>query len=142
MISLNNLTVYQQWCIGQAPWTSPLVVHLSLQLRKKKEEKNHNYIYLLLLAPTRDAAQKMLQICKKFTNQNYIQLRTNEDPKKSKSKTLCCVAARSCTSQASTTPAVWPTSAMGGESQAPGPCPPTGGPAEAGLQRETSAVHR
>ena len=35
---------------------------------------------LLLLAPTRDAAQKMLEICEAFTSQNNIQFSTNEDP--------------------------------------------------------------
>ena len=46
---------------------------------------------LLLLAPTRDAAQKMLEICEAFTIQNNIQFSTNEDPSKSKSKALYVV---------------------------------------------------
>ena len=49
---------------------------------------------LLLLAPTRDAAQKMLKICEQFTAENNIQFSTNEDPKKSKSKGLYVVGPR------------------------------------------------
>ena len=49
---------------------------------------------LLLLAPTRDAAQKMLKICEQFTAKNNIQFSTNEDPKKSKSKGLYVVGPR------------------------------------------------
>ena len=46
---------------------------------------------LLLLAPTRDAAQKMLEICEAFRSQNNIQFSTNKDPSKSKSKALYVV---------------------------------------------------
>ena len=46
---------------------------------------------LLLLAPTRDSAQKMLKICEDFTNQNNIRFSTHEDPAKSKSKALYVV---------------------------------------------------
>ena len=46
---------------------------------------------LLLLAPTRDAAQKMLQICEAFTNDNNIKFSTHEEPAKSKSKALFVV---------------------------------------------------
>ena len=49
---------------------------------------------LLLLAPTRDAAQKMLEICKSFKAENNIQLSTNEDPVQSKSKVLYVVGPR------------------------------------------------
>ena len=49
---------------------------------------------LLLLAPTRDAAQKMLKICEQFTAENNIQFSTSEDPKKSKSKGLYVVGPR------------------------------------------------
>jgi hypothetical protein len=49
---------------------------------------------LLLLAPTRDAAQKMLEICEAFTNTNNIQFSTNLDPQKSKSKVLYVVGPR------------------------------------------------
>ena len=46
---------------------------------------------LLLLAPTRDAAQKMLEIGEAFTSQNNIKFSTDEDPSKSKSKALYVV---------------------------------------------------
>ena len=49
---------------------------------------------LLLLAPTRDSAQKMLEICESFTAENNIQFSTNEDPVKSKSKVLYVVGPR------------------------------------------------
>ena len=49
---------------------------------------------LLLLAPSREAAQKMLKICERFTAENNIQFSTNEDPKKSKSKALYVVGPR------------------------------------------------
>ena len=45
----------------------------------------------LLLAPTRDAAQKMLQICEAFTNEKNIKFNTREEPAKSKSKALFVV---------------------------------------------------
>ena len=49
---------------------------------------------LLLLAPNRNAAQKMLEICENFTVENNIQFSTNEDPVKSKSKVLYVVGPR------------------------------------------------
>ena len=49
---------------------------------------------LLLLAPTRDAAQKMLEICEDFTDKNNIQFSTNVDPGKSKSKALYVLGPR------------------------------------------------
>ena len=49
---------------------------------------------LLLLAPCREAAQKMLEICQRFTEENNIQFSTNNDPKKSKSKALYVVGPR------------------------------------------------
>ena len=49
---------------------------------------------LLLLAPCREAAQKMLEICQGFTEENNIQFSTNDDPKKSKSKALYVVGPR------------------------------------------------
>ena len=49
---------------------------------------------LLLLAPSREAAQRMLQICETFTKASNIQFSTNSDPKKSKSKALYVVGPR------------------------------------------------
>ena len=49
---------------------------------------------LLLLAPTREAAQRMLQICEAFTKTSNIMFSTNVDPKKSKSKALYVVGPR------------------------------------------------
>ena len=49
---------------------------------------------LLLLAPSRDAAQRMLRTCENFTNASNIKFSTNEDPKKSKSKALYVVGPR------------------------------------------------
>ena len=46
---------------------------------------------LLLLAPTRDAVQNMLEICEAFTSQNNIKFITEEDPSKSKIKALYVV---------------------------------------------------
>ena len=42
---------------------------------------------LLLLAPSRDAAQRMLSICETFTNNN-IKFSTDPDPSRSKSKAI------------------------------------------------------
>ena len=50
--------------------------------------------YLLLLAPTRDAAQKVLEICESLTAENNVQFSTNEDPVQSKSKVLYVVGAQ------------------------------------------------
>jgi hypothetical protein len=49
---------------------------------------------LILLAPSREAAQKMLQTCEIFTAENNIKFSTNEDPKMSKSKALYVVGPR------------------------------------------------
>ena len=49
---------------------------------------------LLLLAPSRDAAQKMLKTCKLFAEKNNIKFSTNEDPKKSKTKVIHVVGPR------------------------------------------------
>jgi hypothetical protein len=49
---------------------------------------------LLLLAPNRDAAQRMLKTCESFTAENNIQFSTNEDPIKSKSKVIHVVGPR------------------------------------------------
>ena len=49
---------------------------------------------LILLAPSREAAQKMIQTCEMFTQENNIKFSTNEDPKKSKSKALYVVGPR------------------------------------------------
>ena len=46
---------------------------------------------LLLLAPTKDAAQKMLEICEAFTSQNNIKFSTDVDPSIRKSKALYVV---------------------------------------------------
>ena len=46
---------------------------------------------LLLLAPTRDSAQKMLKICEDFTSQNNIRFSTHDDLAKCKSKALYVV---------------------------------------------------
>ena len=46
---------------------------------------------LLLLAPSRNAAQLMLRICKKFTELNNIQFSTDPDPSRSKSKAIYVV---------------------------------------------------
>jgi hypothetical protein len=49
---------------------------------------------LLLLAPSRDAAQRMLRTCEVFTKKSNIMFSTNENPKKSKSKALYVVGPR------------------------------------------------
>ena len=49
---------------------------------------------LLLLAPSRHAAQLMLQTCEAFTARNNIQFSTHSDPSKSKSKALYVVGPR------------------------------------------------
>jgi hypothetical protein len=49
---------------------------------------------LILLAPSRHAAQLMLQTCETFTNSNNIQFSTHEDPSRSKSKALYVVGPR------------------------------------------------
>ena len=49
---------------------------------------------LLLLAPSRHAAQLMLQTCETFTTANNIQFSTHEDPSRSKSKALYVVGPR------------------------------------------------
>ena len=46
---------------------------------------------IILLAPTRSAAQKMLNICEDFANRYNIRYSTDEDPKKSKSKAMYIV---------------------------------------------------
>ena len=43
---------------------------------------------LLLLAPTREAAQVILQVCEEFAANSNILFSTDPDPKKSKSKAL------------------------------------------------------
>ena len=43
---------------------------------------------ILLLAPNRDAAQKMLEICESFAARSNIRFSTNDDPSKSKSKAI------------------------------------------------------
>jgi hypothetical protein len=49
---------------------------------------------LLLLAPSRDAAQKMLKICETFAEDNNIKFSTHEDPTKSKTKVIHVVGPR------------------------------------------------
>ena len=49
---------------------------------------------MLLLAPSRQAAQKMINICEKFTLENNIQFSTDDDPSKSKSKVIYVVGPR------------------------------------------------
>ena len=49
---------------------------------------------LLLLAPSRNAAMKMLKICELFADANNIQFSTHEDPSQSKSKALYVVGPR------------------------------------------------
>jgi hypothetical protein len=49
---------------------------------------------LLLLAPSRDAAQKMLKTCELFAEKHNIRFSTDEDPKKSKSKVIHVVGPR------------------------------------------------
>ena len=49
---------------------------------------------LILLAPSRHAAQIMLQKCEKFCMENNIQFSTHEDPSRSKSKALNVVGPR------------------------------------------------
>ncbi len=49
---------------------------------------------LLLLAPNREAAMKMLEICETFTEAHNIKFSTNEDPTKSKSKAIYMVGPR------------------------------------------------
>jgi hypothetical protein len=49
---------------------------------------------ILLLAPSREAAQKMINICEKFTLENNIQFSTDDDPSKSKSKVIYVVGPR------------------------------------------------
>ena len=49
---------------------------------------------LLLLAPSRNAAQLMLKIGKKFTGENSIQFSTDIDPFRSKSKAIYMVGPR------------------------------------------------
>jgi hypothetical protein len=49
---------------------------------------------LLLLAPSRQAAQKMLQTCEKFTKENNIMFSTHDDPSRSKSKAVYVVGPR------------------------------------------------
>ena len=46
---------------------------------------------IILLAPTRSAAQKMLNICEDFAKRYNIKYSTNEDPKQSKSKAMFIV---------------------------------------------------
>ena len=46
---------------------------------------------ILLRAPSREAAQKMINICEKFTLENNIQFSTDDDPSKSKSKVIYVV---------------------------------------------------
>ena len=46
---------------------------------------------LLLLAPSRDAAQKMINTCEKFTRENNIFFSTHAEPEKSKSKAIYVV---------------------------------------------------
>ena len=46
---------------------------------------------IILLAPTRSAAQKMLNICEDFAKRYNIKYSTNEDPKQSKSKAMYIV---------------------------------------------------
>ena len=43
---------------------------------------------LLLLAPNRDAAQKMLKICESFATNSNIRFSTDPDPSRSKSKAI------------------------------------------------------
>ena len=43
---------------------------------------------LLLLAPSRDATQRMLRTCEHFTNNNNIMFWTDPDPGRSKSKAI------------------------------------------------------
>ena len=43
---------------------------------------------ILLLAPNRDAAQKMLGICESFAARSNIRFSTDPDPSKSKSKAI------------------------------------------------------
>ena len=49
---------------------------------------------LLLLAPSRDAAQRMLRTCENFAAASNIKFSTHEDPKESKSKALYVVGLR------------------------------------------------
>ena len=49
---------------------------------------------LLLLAPNREAAQGMLQVCEEFAAKSNILFSTDPDPKKSKSKALYVVGPR------------------------------------------------
>ena len=83
------------WCIYLDP--------LFLELRRSGIGCHLGGIYvgvvgyaddLLLLAPSRDAAQRMLQICEKFTNNNNILFSTDPDPTKSKSKCIHVVGPR------------------------------------------------
>ena len=59
---------------------------------------------LLLLAPSRDAAQKMINTCEKFTRKNNIFFSTHGKPEKSKSKAIYVIGKQAC--QARPTPMV------------------------------------
>ena len=43
---------------------------------------------LVLLAPTRNAAEKMLNVCENFAEENNMRFSTHSDPIKSKSKAM------------------------------------------------------
>ena len=49
---------------------------------------------LILLAPSRSAAQKMLDTCELFAAENNIRFSTDDDPRKSKSKVMYVVGHR------------------------------------------------
>ena len=52
------------------------------------------FIRYKLLAPNREAAQVMLQVCEEFAAKSNILFSTDPDPKKSKSKALYVVGPR------------------------------------------------
>ena len=99
---------------------------------------------LLLLAPSRDAAQRMLKTCEDFTTANNIMFSTNDNLRLSKSKVLYVVGPRG-----GALPRPVPLVLCGkplpwvdtGQGRAPGTHPAPGRDHAAGQQGEESHLH-
>ena len=72
---------------------------------------------ILLLTPSREATQKMLQTCELFTVENNIKDSTHQHAKKS--KTLYIVGPGGGAGEAAAPVAVWAPPALGGKGGAP-----------------------
>ena len=84
---LDNWKARNSWPISE-PELSRFIGYLSKHNKDLYRSITTKYNDLLLMAPSRSAMEKMLSICEKYALDLNLEFSTNEDPKKSKSKSI------------------------------------------------------